>query len=71
MQLLEAFYDISGALGLKLVLSILTLPTLLTLYVPLSWYPSYQPLESKPFTNLVSLISNWEESDSGDKWNVF
>ena len=33
---------------LKLILSILTLPRLLTLYVPLSWYPSYQPLEKDP-----------------------
>ena len=63
MQLLEAFYDISGALDHGIETDII--------YLSIIWYPSYQPLESKPFTNLVSLVSNWEESDSGDKWNVF
>jgi len=47
-QLLEAFYDIGGALDRGIETDIIsTLPRLLTLYVPLSWFPSYQPLELK------------------------
>ena len=25
----------------------------------------------RPFTNLVSLVSNGKESESDDKWNIF